>query len=38
MDRSRLDDDVDVVVSQNIAEAFGDISEFEHSEVLMSHG
>ena len=30
MDRSRLDDDVDVVVSQNIAEAFRDISEFEH--------
>ena len=34
MDRSRLNDDVDVVVSQNIAEAFRYISELEHSEVL----
>src|SRR5678815_3152829 len=31
MNGSGLDDDVDLVVSQNVAEAFGDLSEFEHS-------
>src|SRR5678815_5392864 len=37
MNCSRLNDDVDVIVSQYIAEAFCDLSEFEHSEVLR-HG
>jgi len=34
MDRSRLDDDVDVIVSQHIAEAFCYFAEFQHSEVF----
>src|SRR5829696_1468364 len=34
MDRSRLNDDVDVVVRKNIAEAFRDVSEFEHPEIM----
>src|SRR5688500_13962227 len=33
MDRSGLNDDVDMIVSQHIAEAFCDLSKFEHSEV-----
>ena len=33
MNRSRLNDDVDLIVSQNIAEAFCDLSEFEHPEL-----
>src|ERR1041385_3917796 len=30
MDRPWLNDDVDMVVSENVAESFGDLSEFEH--------
>src|SRR5689334_6561826 len=37
VDRSRLYDDVDMIVSQHIAKAFGYLSEFKHSEGF-NHG